>query len=194
MATIALVTYLRSWALVASIITTRFMIDQCPFLLEALALVDNNTFFFQQHFKATCDLLPPPIRACFPSFEQFIEQQMVWLQDSILECLHHHTLSNILSDMIFEAHCAQILSCSNLGAGVLFMARPIFLGFRLVSLIFSITLRIRLGLLHPSIVYIPWCVCTHPIHFMGIHFLHCVHGNEHIGTHDVVRDIFVVIV
>jgi hypothetical protein len=41
----------------------------------------------------------------FP-FEQLIEQQMVRLQDSIVEHLHHHTLSNILFDGISEAHCA----------------------------------------------------------------------------------------
>ncbi len=39
----------------------------------------------------------------------------------------------------------------------------------------------------------PWCVCTHPIDIMGIHFLHCVHGNKWTGTHDVVRDTFVTI-
>jgi hypothetical protein len=26
---------------------------------------------------------------------------------------------------------------------------------------------------------------------MGIHFLHCVHGNEHTGTHDAIHDTFV---
>jgi hypothetical protein len=35
------------------------MVDQCPFLLEALTRISNNTFHFQQHFKVTCDLLPP---------------------------------------------------------------------------------------------------------------------------------------
>jgi hypothetical protein len=35
-----------------------------------------------------------------------------------LEFLHHHTLSNMLFDMIFETHCVQILSCFNLSAGV----------------------------------------------------------------------------
>jgi hypothetical protein len=28
---------------------------------------------------------------------------------------------------------------------------------------------------------------------MGIDFLRCVHDNAHIGTHDVIRDIFVTI-
>jgi hypothetical protein len=33
--TIALVAYLKSWALIISTIITRFMVDQCPFLFEA---------------------------------------------------------------------------------------------------------------------------------------------------------------
>jgi len=45
-ATIAPTTYLRNWALVTSIIAIKFMVDQCHFLLEALAQVDNNTFPF----------------------------------------------------------------------------------------------------------------------------------------------------
>jgi hypothetical protein len=36
MATITSSTYLRSWALVASIVAIRFMVDQHPFLFEAL--------------------------------------------------------------------------------------------------------------------------------------------------------------
>jgi hypothetical protein len=28
---------------------------------------------------------------------------------------------------------------------------------------------------------------------MGIHLLHCVHGNERIGTHDAIHDTFVAI-
>jgi hypothetical protein len=31
------------------------MVNQYPFLLEALARVDNNTFLFQQHLKVVCD-------------------------------------------------------------------------------------------------------------------------------------------
>ncbi len=67
--TIALTTYLRSWAFITSIIIIRFMVDQHPFLLEALAQVDNNTFPIQQDFKATCDFLSPHVRTCLPSFK-----------------------------------------------------------------------------------------------------------------------------
>jgi hypothetical protein len=74
------------------------MVDQCPFLLKALTQVVNDTFPFQQHLKVTCDFLPPPTYACFLPFEQLIRQQMIQLQHSISECLHHHALSNMLSD------------------------------------------------------------------------------------------------
>ncbi len=83
-------TYLGSWAFVVSVKVTRFMVDQCPFLLA---------------------------RVCFPPFEQLIGKQMVQLQDSILECLHHHTFSSMFFDKTSEAHCAQILSCVGLGVG-----------------------------------------------------------------------------
>jgi hypothetical protein len=56
--TIIPTTYLKNWAFVVLIIVVSFMIDQCLFLLETLALVDN-ILFFQQHFKVACDFLSP---------------------------------------------------------------------------------------------------------------------------------------
>jgi hypothetical protein len=109
--TITPIAYLEGWVLITLIIVTWFMVDHYPFLLEALVRVDNNTFSFQQHFKVACDLLPPPICICFLLFEQFIKQQMVQVQYSISKHLHHHTLSNMFSDKISEAHHARILSC-----------------------------------------------------------------------------------
>jgi hypothetical protein len=113
--TIAATTYLGSWAFVIWVIVVRFMVDQNLFLLKTLTRI-NNTFPFQQHLKAACDILPPPAHACFPPFEQFIKQQMVQLEDSISKCLHHHTLFNMLSNGISKTHRARILSCSGLGA------------------------------------------------------------------------------
>ncbi len=57
--TIAPTAYFGNWAFIASFIAVMFMVDQCPFLLEALAQVNNNTFLLQQHLKTTCDLLLP---------------------------------------------------------------------------------------------------------------------------------------
>jgi hypothetical protein len=75
--TIALTAYLRSWDLVVSIITIRFVVNQPPFLFKALTWVNNNTFLFQQHLKVACDLLSPLASACLLPFEQLIKQQMV---------------------------------------------------------------------------------------------------------------------
>ncbi len=186
MATIALIVYVGIWTLVISIITIVFMVDQSPFLFKTLTWVDNNTFPFQQHFKVKCDFLWPLVVYVFLLFEQLIGQQMVWLQDSILECLHYHTLSNILSNGISKSHCAWILSCFSLGASVCLTTWPIISSFWLTSIIFSTTHWIWLGLPHASIANVPWCICTHPIDPMGIHFLHCAHGNKHTWTHDAI--------
>jgi hypothetical protein len=120
--TITMTTYLWSWAFVALILNVIFMFNQRPFLLEALVRIHNNTFIFQQHLKARCDLLPPPAWTCLLPFEELIKQQMVHFQDSISKRLHHHTLSNLFFYKAFEAHCACILSCSNLGVGVWLVA------------------------------------------------------------------------
>jgi hypothetical protein len=101
------------------------MVDQHPFLLEVLTQVNNNKFPFQQHFKGTCDLLPPLAHACFLPFEQFIGQQMVQFQDSILGRLHHHTLFNMFSNGTFEAHRVRILSCFGPGASAWLITQPI---------------------------------------------------------------------
>jgi hypothetical protein len=60
--------------------------------------------------------------------------------------------------------------------------------------IFFIVLQIWLGLPHPSIASIPWCMCTHQIDLMGIHLLCCAHANKLIWTHDAIHYTFVAIV
>jgi hypothetical protein len=127
------------------------MVDHFPFLLEALARIDNNTFPFQQHFRVACDLLPPLTRACFFLFEQLIGQQMVQLQDSISKHLHHHALSNMLFNGTFEPHCAQNLSCFGPRVDIWFIVQPVYLAFQLSSLTFCTTLRMQFRVPHSSI-------------------------------------------
>ncbi len=112
---------------------------------------------------------------------------MIQFQDSILEHLHHHTLSNMLSNMILEAHCAWILSSFSLKVGTWFMARPISPTSWLSLPILSTMLHLdnHIFQLQPSLH-----VFSHPIDLMDIHLLHCTHGNEHVRTHDVVHDTF----
>ncbi len=99
----------------------------------------------------------------------------------------------MIFDKTFKAHRAWILSCFGPRAGAWFTVWPIFLAFWLSSLVFYITLCTQLGLPNPSIANILWCVCTHFIDPMGIHFLCCVHGNKHTRTHDAICDTFAAI-
>jgi hypothetical protein len=94
---------------------------------------------------------------------------MVQLQDSISKCLHHHTLSNMFFNKIFEAHCAQMLSCFGPRVSAWLITWLVFPTFQLSSPFFSTMLWMWLGLPHPSIVGIPQCVCTHLINLMVIH-------------------------
>ncbi len=49
---IALVTYLGSWALVAFVITSRFLLHSRPFLLEGIGANNLRPFLFQTHLKS----------------------------------------------------------------------------------------------------------------------------------------------
>ncbi len=118
---------------------------------------------------------------------------MVWLQDSILKRLHHHTFSNMFSNKIFEAHRAQILSCFGPKVSAWLIVRLVFPTFWLFSPIFFTSLQTQFGLPRHSITDIPLCVCTHPIDLMVIHLLHCVHGNMHTKIHDAICDTFAAI-
>jgi hypothetical protein len=99
----------------------------------------------------------------------------------------------MLFNKTFEAFCAWIVSCSNLGVGTWLTTWLVFPTFRLSSLVFCTTFRAWLGPPQLLIANIPWCVCTHPIDPMGVHFLCCVHGNKHTRTHDAIHDTFFVI-
>jgi len=118
---------------------------------------------------------------------------MVQLQESISKHLHHHTLSNMRFDRIFETHCARILLCSGPGVNTWLTIWLISPTFQLPSPIFSTTLRTWLGLPHPSIIGISQYVCTHPTDPIDIHFLLCAHSSEHIGTHDAIHNTFATI-
>jgi hypothetical protein len=45
-ATIVPIAYLGNQTFIASMIATKFMVNQCPFLLETLARINNNSCFF----------------------------------------------------------------------------------------------------------------------------------------------------
>ncbi len=49
---IVLVTYLESWALVALVITSKFLLDFCLFLLEAIGVNSLGPLLFQVHLRS----------------------------------------------------------------------------------------------------------------------------------------------
>jgi hypothetical protein len=51
----------------------------------------------------------------------------------------------------------------------------------------------QFNLPQPLIASILQYMCTHPIDPFDIHLLRCIHGNEHMGTHDVIHNIFATI-
>ncbi len=110
-----------------------------------------------------------------------------------MEHLYHHTFSNMFSNRISKAHCVKILSCFGLGGDAWFIIRPTFPTFQLSSPSFFTMFQTWFGLPHLSIIGIFQCMCTHPIDVTNVHLLHCTHDNEHMGTHDVVFDIFATI-
>ncbi len=83
-----------------------------------------------------------------------------------MEHLHHHTLSNMLSNTILEAHCAWILSCFDLKVGNWLMGRPISPTFWLSPPILSTTLHLDY---HIFQLQASFHVFSHLINLMDIH-------------------------
>jgi hypothetical protein len=55
---------------------------------------------------------------------------------------------------------------------------------------FSIALHTWLNLSHPLALGLSHCICGQLLKLMGIHLLHCTHGEERIVFHDVMWDAF----
>jgi hypothetical protein len=117
---------------------------------------------WKTHFDVM-DLLLSPACACLPLFEQFIGQQMIRFQNSILKCLHHHNFSSILFDKIFEAHCAWILSRAGLRVNAWLTTWLVFPAFRLSSLVFFHNAP-YITWITPSLNFKYPSVCVHTSH------------------------------
>ncbi len=89
--TITLMAFLGSWALVTCVIAFRFLLDSCPFLLEAIRASNSGSLPFQAHLKLSKELPPFVVRKCLPPFEQFAKKGVDQLQEIILEKLDNHS-------------------------------------------------------------------------------------------------------
>jgi hypothetical protein len=156
------------------------MVDQHPFLFEALARVNNNTFPFQ-HLKATCDLWTI-YHATNDSISKFHLRAFAPL----------YPFQHALWWDIWGPLCLNF---------IMFWPKDKHLVYILIN--FPCLSIISPNFLH-NILNVTWTTpsfnCRHPLMCMhtshrpmGIHLLCCAHGNECIGTHDVIHDTFVAI-
>ncbi len=131
------------------------MVDQCPFLLETLTRVDHNTFFFQQHFKVTCDFLSPQFMHVFLClnnsssnkwFDFKIPSRNVCTIITFLACFLTRYLNPIMPKFYH-------LLAQRWVFGLQF--NQYFKVFYKIPWFFFIMFWIWLGLPHPSIVNIP---------------------------------------
>jgi len=67
---IASTTYLGSWALVTHVITSKFLLDSCIFLLETIGANNSGPLPFQAHLKLMRKFFPLGSTTCVPLFEQ----------------------------------------------------------------------------------------------------------------------------
>jgi hypothetical protein len=100
---------------------------------------------------------------------------------------------NIFFYLPFNSHPTLFRLCVGPSAGAWLLAHPIISFFRLLSDVFSTTLRTSLSLFHTLVLEVSHCICSQPFDLMGIHLFHCEHGGERMASHDVVWNAFVAI-
>jgi hypothetical protein len=62
--------------------------------------------------------------------------------------------------------------------------------FGLILEPFSIALHTWLSLSHPLTLGLSHCICGQLLNLMGIHLLHCNHGEKKMASHDIMWDAF----
>lgn len=93
------IAYMGSWVLVAHVIASKFLLDLCAFLLEMIVVNKPKSFLFLIHLRLMQELLPLGATTCVPPFEQVVEKSVNCFQEIILERLHTHSFTNILSGL-----------------------------------------------------------------------------------------------
>jgi hypothetical protein len=61
-------TYMGSWVLATPIITSKFLLDFCMFLLKAKGVSNLGLLIFQVHLKSTRNCFPLKVVICVPFF------------------------------------------------------------------------------------------------------------------------------
>jgi predicted neutral ceramidase superfamily lipid hydrolase len=77
------VAYLGSWVLVPHVITSKILLDFCPFLLEIIVVNNLRPLFFLIHLRLVQKFLPLKATTCVPPFEQMVEKSANRFQKNI---------------------------------------------------------------------------------------------------------------
>jgi hypothetical protein len=157
---IALATYLMSWALVTSIIASRFLLDFHPFLLKAIGANSLGSLPFQAHLRLTQRLLRLGVVTCVPPFEQLAEQGANCFQKNISKRLHDHFFNIIFFCLLFDTHQTCLKLCAGQDAKALLLTCLIIFFFPLLSNVFSTTLHTRLSFSHPLVFGVSHYICN----------------------------------
>ncbi len=181
---IMLTTYLGSWALIALIITLRFLVNFRLFLLEAIRVGNSSSLLFQTHLRLVWKLLPMVATLCIPPFEQLVEKDVHQFLKNISKWLHNRSFSNILFDFSWDSHHASLSSCVGSKMRTWLSTHIIIIFFCLASNVFSFAKCTMLGLLHLLALGLSHYIFGQPLDPKGIHLLHCIHGGERIVFHD----------
>lgn len=116
---IALATYLKSWALVTSVIASRFLLDFHLFLLKAIGANSLGSLPFQAHLRSTRRLFHSGVVTCVPPFEQLAEQGANCFQKNISKKLHDHFFNIIFFCLLFDSHRTCLKLCAGQNAKAL---------------------------------------------------------------------------
>ncbi len=96
--------------------------------------------------------------------------------------------------LLSNSHQTCLRLCVGPSEGIQLLAYLIIPFFHLPLNVLSTTLPTWLGLSHPLVLGVSHYICNQPLDPLGIHLLCCTHGGEKMAFHDVVRNVFMVIV
>jgi hypothetical protein len=122
--------------------------------------VFDRPLSFQAHFILMQKFFLLKAITCVPHFEQLVESGIDRLHESILEILHNHSFTCIISYLFFDSQLTCLKSFVRPTMGIWLLTRLVIPFFRLHSNVFSTTLHIRLGHSHHLILKVSHCICN----------------------------------
>jgi hypothetical protein len=178
--------YLGSWAFVALVNAFTFLLDSCPFLLEAIGVNNLSLLPFQAHLKLSKNKILLVTTTCLPLFEQLVKMGVIQLQKTISKRLHDYSFSNIILNMSFDSHWTCLKSYARPSVETWLYACLVISCFCLPSNVFPSTLQTKLNLPHPLALGLTHCIYAQPLNPIGIHLLCCAHGEKKTTSHDAI--------